>query len=65
MSQIPEQILNQPTAPFLGLGQGMGMINPTAYQPNIQQPIAAGQNMQMNMGAEDQKNTESNLYIYN
>lgn len=60
MSQIPEQILNQPTAPFLGLGQGMGLMNATAYQPNIQQPIPPAQNMQMNMGQEDQKNTESN-----
>jgi hypothetical protein len=39
------------------------MINPTAYQPNIQQPIAAGQNMQMNMGAEDQKILRV-IYIY-
>ena len=60
MSQIPEQILNQNTAPFLGLGQGMGLMNPTTYQPNIQQPIPPAQNMQMNMGQEDQKNTESN-----
>ena len=60
MSQIPEQILNQTTAPFLGLGQGMGLMNPTTYQPNIQQPIPPAQNMQMNMGQEDQKNTESN-----
>ena len=36
MSQIPEQILNQNTAPFLGLGQGMGLMNPTAYQPNTE-----------------------------
>ena len=60
MSQIPEQILNQNTAQFLGLGQGMGLMNPTAYQPNIPQPIPPAQNMQMNMGQEDQKNTESN-----
>jgi hypothetical protein len=61
MSQIPEQILNQPAAQFLGpLGQGMSIIPPAAYQPNIQQQIPQPQNIPIGVGGEDQKNTESN-----
>ena len=61
MSQLPEQILNQANAQFMGgMGPGIGMINQPQYQRPPQQQIAQGQNMAPNMGVEEQKNTESN-----
>jgi len=63
MSQLPEQILNQTGAPFIGtIGQGLGMLNPAQFQGQIQQPITPPQNIPLNMAGEDQKNTESNYY---
>jgi hypothetical protein len=65
MSQLHEQILNQPGAPFMGgMGPGIGMMNQPQYQPPTQQPIAQGQNIGLNQVVEDQKNTESNFSIY-
>lgn len=61
MSQLPEQILNQAPTPFPGLmGQGLNMINQPQFPGQIPQGIAQPANMPMNMGVDDQKNTESN-----
>lgn len=63
MSQLPEQILNQTGAPFIGsLGQPMNMLNAAPFTGQIQQPMTQQQNIPLNMAAEDQKNTESNYY---
>ena len=61
MSQLQDQILNQANAPFTGLmGQPMNMINAPQFPGQIPNPIAQPQNMPLNIGAEDQKNQESN-----
>ena len=60
MSQKQEKILNQTTASFPEINQGIDINSPTTNQSNIQQKIATKKNMQMNIRSENQINTESN-----